>query len=164
MAKAKTTKADGVNRDALGRFISRLEIHYEERKGLNETIRGVYEEIRQAGMDAETVRVMVKERGLDPQIRHDQYAIRDEYRRALGLYADTPLGQAMEPGVREEEALSKAEAAVKSRQKSSTARKPRPFAEQPVHPPQRGRGRPRKTVDEAFAEARAHLGEPVGTA
>jgi uncharacterized protein (UPF0335 family) len=132
---------DTVNRDALVRFISRLEIHYGERKELNETIRGVYEEIRQAGMDAETVRVMVKEKALDPQIRQDQYDLRDEYRRALGLYADTPLGEA---------AMERA------------ATKPRPFAEQTVHPPRRGR--PRKTVDDAFAEARAHLGEPVGTA
>jgi uncharacterized protein (UPF0335 family) len=131
--------------DALGRFIDRLEIHYDERKQLNEDIRGVYEEIRQAGMDAETVRIMVKERALDPQIRHDQYAIRDEYRRALGLYADTPLGEA---------ATERAEA---------TATKPRPFAEQTVHDPRRSRKR--KTVDDAFAEARAHLGgEPAGTA
>jgi uncharacterized protein (UPF0335 family) len=136
--------ADTVNRDALGRFIGRLEIHYEERRELNETIRGVYEEIRQAGMDAETVRIMVKERALDTQIRQDQYAIRDEYRQALGLYADTKLGEA---------AMERAEA---------TATRPRPFAEQTVHNPRRGRKR--KTVDEAFAEARAHLGEPVGTA
>jgi uncharacterized protein (UPF0335 family) len=135
---------DTVNRDALGRFIDRLEIHYNDRKELNETIRGVYEEIRQAGMDAETVRVMVKERALDPQIRQDQYAIRDEYRRALGLYADTELGAA---------AMERAE---------TTATKPRPFAEQTVHDPRRTRER--KTVDDAFAEARAQLGEPVGAA
>jgi uncharacterized protein (UPF0335 family) len=136
-----------VNRDALGRFIDRLEVHYEERKGLNEEIRGVYEEIRQAGMDAETVRVMVKERALDPQIRADQYAMRDDYRRALGLYADTPLGEA---------AMERAEA-------ETTATKPRPFAEQTVH--DRRRSRKRKTVDDAFAEARARLGgEPAGTA
>jgi hypothetical protein len=43
------------------------------------------------------------------------------------------------------------------------ARKPRPFAEQTVHNPRRTRKR--KSVDEAFAEARrVHLGEPVGTA
>ena len=174
MAKAKTRTAggpfdqsSGVKRDALGRFVTRIEILRDERKGINNTLKEVYEEVRQAGMDAETVRQMVRERELDPVVRQNQYDLRDEYRRALGLYADTPLGQAMEPGVTQEEALSKAEAAVKSRQKSakSAARKPRPFAEQPVHPPQRGRGRPRKTVDEAFAEARAHLeGEPAGTA
>jgi uncharacterized protein (UPF0335 family) len=134
---------DTVNRDALGRFIGRLEIHYEERKELNETIGGVYEEIRQAGLDAETVRVMVKEKALDPVVRQDQYDLRDEYRRALGLYADTPLGGA-------------------AMERADTVSKPRPFADQTVHDPRRTRKR--KTVDEAFAEARAQLGEPVGSA
>jgi uncharacterized protein (UPF0335 family) len=145
---------DTVNRDALGRFISRLEMHYAERKELNETIGGVYEEIRQGGMDAETVRVMVKERALDPQIRHDQYDLRDEYRRALGLFADTELGEA---------AMERAETMTPLRSGGATQgkAKPRPFAEQTVHNPRRTRKR--KTVDDAFAEARAHLGE-VGTA
>jgi hypothetical protein len=94
---------------------------------------------------------MVKERALDPQIRHDQYAIRDEYRRALGLYADTELGAAALRSF--SEGGERAEA---------TATKPRPFAEQTVHNPRRSRKR--KTVNEAFAKALAHLGEPAGNA
>ena len=140
----ETTAAGTVNRDALGRFIGRLEIHYDERKELNETIRGVYEEIKQAGMDPATVRQMIKEKALDPVVRQGHYDLCDEYRTALGLYADTPLGEA---------AMERAE----------TMTKPRPFAEQTVHNP--GRTRKRKSVDDAFAEARAHLeGEPAGTA
>ncbi|HSR77584.1 MAG TPA: GapR family DNA-binding domain-containing protein [Xanthobacteraceae bacterium] len=136
--------AGTVNRDALGRFVSRLEMHYDERKEVNDTIRGVYDEIREAGMHPETVRQMVREKALDPVIRQDQYDLRDQYRRALGLYADTELGKAMEPP-------------------AETMTKPRPFADQTVHPPRRTRKR--KTVDDAFAEARAHLeGEPAGTA
>jgi uncharacterized protein (UPF0335 family) len=170
MAKAKTSKAAGtVNRDALERFVTRIEILRDERKGINNTLKEVYEEVRQAGMDAETVRQMVRERELDPVVRQNQYDLRDEYRRALRLYADTPLGKsamrsaselqrsrgeagAMEPGVPEAPTAN-----------GQVARKPRPFAKQTVHDPRRSRKR--KTVDDAFAEARAHLGgEPAGTA
>jgi uncharacterized protein (UPF0335 family) len=142
---SKGDKSSGVERDALGRFVTRIEILRDERKGINNTLKEVYEEVRQAGMDAETVRQMVRERELDPVVRQNQYDLRDEYRRALGLYIDTPLGQAMEPPV-----------------DPKPAEWPRPFAEQLVHPPQRRRGRPRKSFDEALAEARAHLGgEPT---
>jgi hypothetical protein len=103
-------------------------------------------------MDAETVRQMVRERELDPVVRQNQYDLRDEYRRALGLYIDTPLGQAMEPGVTEAPTVN-----------GRAAKKPRPFAAQTVHDPRRSRKR--KSVDDALAEARAHLGgEPAGTA
>ncbi|HSR77786.1 MAG TPA: GapR family DNA-binding domain-containing protein [Xanthobacteraceae bacterium] len=108
--------------DALKRFVDRIENLHDERKELNGTIRTVYDEIKEAGMDPATVRVMVKERGLDNVVRMDQYRIRDEYRRALGLYADTPLGEA---------AMERAGAS-----------KPKPFAEQPVHAP-RTRRRPK---------------------
>jgi uncharacterized protein (UPF0335 family) len=149
---AKTT-----DHEALRRFVSRYELMLGERKELNGTFTEFYEEVRQAGLDPETVRVMTREKALDPVVRNDQYALRDDYRRALKLFIDTPLGKAMEPAVAETETT------VNGRARRT--RKPRPFAEQPVHPPQRGRGRPRKSVDDAFAEARAHLGgEPAGTA
>jgi uncharacterized protein (UPF0335 family) len=167
--EASQGKSEIVNRDALGRFVTRIEILRDDRKGINDTLKEVYEEVRQAGMDAETVRQMVRERELDPQIRQDQYALRDEYRRALGLYLDTPLGQsamrsaselqrsrgeagAMEPSVTEAPTVN-----------GRAAKKPRPFAKQTVHDPRRSRKR--KSVDDGLAEARAHLGgEPAGTA
>jgi uncharacterized protein (UPF0335 family) len=127
--------------EALRRFVSRYELMLDERRELNGTFTEFYEEVRQAGLDPETVRVMTREKALDPVVRQDQYDRRDEYRRALGLFADTELGKASEP----------------------VAKWPEPFVEQTVHPPRRDRKR--KSVDDAFAEARAHLGgEPAGTA
>lgn len=128
MAKAKHTEtaAGGVvNAEALARFVDRIEILHGARKELNATIREVYEQVRQAGLDAETVHQMVRERSLDPQIRANQYLLRDAYRRALGMLADTPLGEAA------------MEAAVNGAAQKNA--KPRPFAEQTVHPPRRSR-------------------------
>jgi uncharacterized protein (UPF0335 family) len=143
---AKTT-----DHEALRRFVSRYELMLGERKELNGTFTEFYEEVRQAGLDPETVRVMTREKALDPVVRNDQYALRDDYRRALKLFIDTPLGKAMEPAVAEAPTAN-----------GRAARKPRPFAKQTVHDPRRSRKR--KSVDDAFAEARAHLGEPAGTA
>jgi uncharacterized protein (UPF0335 family) len=153
MAKAKSS----VDSDMLARFLDRIEILVEERAGINASLREIYDEVREVGMDAETVRQMVKEKALDPVVRQGQYDLRDEYRRALGLYADTPLGEAAM------QRTGQTAADVVHPPPKPRTRKPRPFAEQPVHPPLRVRKR--KTVDDAFAEARAHLGsEPAGTA
>jgi hypothetical protein len=119
-------------------------------------------------MDAETVRQMVRERELDPVVRQNQYDLRDEYRRALGLYIDTPLGQAMEPGGPEADADHERPTeklhgrAAKKPADPPPTKWPTAFAEQTVHNPRRSRKR--KTVNEAFAKALAHLGEPAGNA
>jgi hypothetical protein len=63
-------------------------------------------------------------------VRADRYALLEAYRRALGMLADTPLGEA---------ALQRA-----GNGGEHVMAKPRPFSEQPVHPARRGRGRPRK--------------------
>ena len=81
----------------------------------------------------------------------------------LGALDGTPLGDA---------AMGRAEADINGAWAESSlakatgrkARKPRSFAEQPVHQP-RPRGRPRKDAATALADARLHLGEePAGTA
>jgi len=96
---------------------------------------------------------------MEEPARHSRYALLDSYRRALGMLAGTPLGDA---------AMDRAEAETGSARPegvSRRGRKPRSFAEQPVHQP-RPRGRPRKGANEALADARLHLGEeePAGTA
>jgi uncharacterized protein (UPF0335 family) len=170
MAKAKT-KAGGVNRDALGRFVGRIEILVEERAGINASLKEIYDEVREAGMDPATVRVMVREKALDPVVRQDQYALRDEYRRALGLFADTELGQAMEPGVKDavpgdgEARVGASSPAPATRARASEKRtrraRPKPFAKQVIHPPRHERKKPATALD----RARAHLGgTPAGSA
>lgn len=134
-----------VDSDALEGFVERLEEITDAREALKERAGVVYGEIKEAGMSVETVRVMVKERRLEPEVRDYQYKIRDSYRRALHLYAETELGAA----------------AIEAAMKTARTRKPPPFAEQPVA---RTRGRPRKNGNgnpDPFAAARAHLeGDP----
>lgn len=88
------TETVGLDGEALERYVEELEEKHAERKTLNEAIREVYAQIKQAGMDPATVRQMVRERRLEPEVRADQYRLRNEYREALGLFADTPLGEA----------------------------------------------------------------------
>jgi uncharacterized protein (UPF0335 family) len=146
-----------INEQALERYVSRIENLHNERKSLNEDIKEVYGEAKDAGFDTTILREIVRERQMEEPARHSRYALLEAYRRALGMLADTPLGQA---------AMDRAEAihAVHPGNGPKRGRKPRFFAEQPVHQP-RPRGRPRKNAGDALANARAHLGEePAGTA
>jgi hypothetical protein len=65
-----------------------------------------------------------------PEARSSRYSLLETYRFALGLLADTPLGEA---------AMERAEQETPP---PPRAARPRPFAEQPIKG--RGRGRPRK--------------------
>lgn len=130
---------------ALRGYTDRIVRLHEERDALNSDIREVYGEAKEAGFDVTTVREVVRELRMEPDARNSRYQLLDQYRHALGMLADLPLG----------------EAAI-----DAAASRPRPFAEQPV---KRGRGRPRKdSVGDAIAAARAHLGDaggaPAGTA
>jgi uncharacterized protein (UPF0335 family) len=139
--------AGAINTAALERFVTRIENLHGERKGLNDTIQAVYEEARQAGFQPPILRQIVKERKLDPEVRRDQYALLDAYRRSLGMLADTPLGEA---------AMRRAESAANGAGRPARS-KPAKFSEQPVHPARR-RGRPRKNVGQLLDDARTHLG------
>jgi hypothetical protein len=89
-----------------------------------------YAAAKAAGYVPALVRQVVKERRLDAGERADQYARLARYRDEVGLFADTPLG----------------EAALRALADNVTPY-PRPFAEQPVH--DRRRGRPRKSATQA---------------
>lgn len=117
--EAVTTETTGlVNQAALGKFVDRIERLHDERKVLNGTIQAVYDEAKDAGFQTPVLREIVKERQMEPNVRHARYRLLDAYRSALGLYAETPLGQA---------AMARAE--------TETMTKPplKPFAAQPVH-------------------------------
>lgn len=51
-------------------------------------------EAKSAGFDVKVMRRLVKERKMEPAIRQAFDALLDVYRRALGEYAATPLGEA----------------------------------------------------------------------
>lgn len=80
--------------DELRLLIERIERLEEEKKGLADDIKDVYLEAKSRGFDAKAMRVIVRERGMEKTVREEREAILDVYRSALGLLADTPLGQA----------------------------------------------------------------------
>jgi uncharacterized protein (UPF0335 family) len=148
-----------INETALARYVERVERLHEERASLGEDIKAVMEEAKNAGFVPKIIRQMVRERKMEPVELQDHLALLDSYRRGLGMLAGTPLGDAAMDRAEAETGSARAEGA------SRRGRKPRSFDEQPVHQP-RPRGRPRKNVGEALADARLHLGEeePAGTA
>ena len=145
-----------INESALARYVERVEHLHEERASLGEDIKAVMEEAKNAGFVPKIIRQMVRERKMEPTELQDHLALLDSYRRGLGMLAGTPLGDA---------AMDRAEATAMHPPAGKRGRKPRSFAEQPVHQPRRPRGRPRKDAATALADARLHLGEePAGTA
>jgi uncharacterized protein (UPF0335 family) len=123
-----------VNAEALRGYVGRVENLHEQRDALNADIRQVYAEAKDAGFDTTTLREIVREQRMDGEARTARYAMLDQYRRALGMLADTPLGEAAEQSF------------------GQRFPRPVPFAEQPA----RRRGRPRK--------AAALDGDPVARA
>ena len=95
----KDAKSDGggggmVNAGALKSYVERVTKLLEERDELTADIKQVYDEAKEAGFVTKILRQIVREARLDSQERNDHYAILDAYRVALGLLADTPLGEA----------------------------------------------------------------------
>lgn len=75
-------------------FVERIERLEAEKAELAADIREVYQEAKGEGFDTRVIRQMVRDRKLSPQELEEREAIVDTYRRALGMYAGTPLGAA----------------------------------------------------------------------
>lgn len=75
-------------------LIERIERLEEEKKGISDDIRDVYAEAKAVGYDAKIMRQVVKLRKMSPDDRAEQEAILETYKAALGMLADTPLGEA----------------------------------------------------------------------
>jgi uncharacterized protein (UPF0335 family) len=86
--------AGGIAADRLRSFIERIERLEEEAKSLSEDTRDVYSEAKGAGFDTKIMRQIVRIRKMDSAERQEQEAIMELYLNALGMLADTPLGQA----------------------------------------------------------------------
>lgn len=126
---------------ALQSYVTRIANLHDDRDNINGDIREVYGEAKDAGFNVTILRGMVKEHRMEADARNSLYQLQEEYRIKLGMLAGTPLGD------------------------YATARTvPMPaktFAEQPVHDPDRprGRGRPKK-IEAAIEAARAHINGP----
>jgi uncharacterized protein (UPF0335 family) len=164
MATTQTSTDGGrfagvINNQALQRHVTEIEGLIDERSGVNARIKESYQRAKDAGFQTPILREIIRERKLEADVRADRYALLDAYRKALGLYAETPLGEAaMRRAAAEGDALAgdPLKPTPTKNGADHTADWPKKtFAEQPMHPPQR-RGRPRKD-----AAAKLHLGGGV---
>ena len=75
-------------------FIERVERLEEEKRALSADIREIYSEATAMGFEPKIMRKLVAERRMERHELEEQAALLDTYRHALGMYIDTPLGQA----------------------------------------------------------------------
>ena len=96
---------DGSNGGAadaqLRSFIERIERLEEEKKALGEDIKEVYAEAKSEGFDTKIMRQVIRLRKMNEADRHEQEELLNVYMRALGMLADTPLGEAALRAVRD---------------------------------------------------------------
>lgn len=124
---------------ALRGFADRIINLDEEKDAINKDRGAVFAEAKEAGFNIGTLREIVREMRMDSDARNSRYQLLNEYRLAVGILADTPLGEA----ALEREQREAAAAPEYPTHRWAEKPKPTPFAEQPVHTP-RPRGRPRK--------------------
>jgi uncharacterized protein (UPF0335 family) len=78
--------ADGtVAADQLRLFIERIERLEEEKKGISDDVRDVYNEAKSNGYDIKTMRAIVRLRRMEAHARQEADALLETYRQALGL-------------------------------------------------------------------------------
>lgn len=77
----------------LRQYIEQVERLEEEKKGLSGDIREKYQEAKGNGFDPRAMRRMIKLRKKTEQERAEEEAIEAVYMQALGMLADTPLGE-----------------------------------------------------------------------
>lgn len=79
---------------ALASYIERIERLEKEKDDLATDIREVYAEAKSNGFDPKIMRAVVRERKLSEQARAERDELMALYKNALGMLAETPLGQA----------------------------------------------------------------------
>ncbi len=77
--------SDLIAADQLRLFIERIERLEEEKKGMADDIRDVYNESKSQGYDTKTMRAIVRLRKMEKNDRDEAEALLDTYKAALGL-------------------------------------------------------------------------------
>lgn len=85
---------DGISGERLKVFLDRIERLEEEKRSIGEDIKEIFAEAKGQGFDTKLMRMLLKERRMDPDDLKEQNDMLDVYRRALGMFVDTPLGEA----------------------------------------------------------------------
>jgi uncharacterized protein (UPF0335 family) len=84
----------GIAGERLRSLIERIERLEEEKRTLAADIKEVYAKAKGSGFDTKIMRQLIKIRRMDKDDLDEQEALLDVYKRALGMLADTPLGEA----------------------------------------------------------------------
>nr|BDD45133.1 UPF0335 protein [bacterium] len=75
-------------------IIERIEKLEEEKASIAADIRDVYAEAKGCGYDPKTIRQVIKLRKKSVREREEEQTLLEVYLHALGMLADTPLGEA----------------------------------------------------------------------
>ncbi len=84
----------GISGELLCSLIERIEGLSDEKATLSADISEVFKEAKSFGLDTKIMRQIIKIRRMDKDDLDEQEALLDIYKRALGMLADTPLGEA----------------------------------------------------------------------
>jgi len=76
---------DNVAADQLRLFLERVERLEEEKSGISEDIKAVYQQAKSQGYDTKTMRALVKLRKMEVHARQEADALLDTYKAAIGL-------------------------------------------------------------------------------
>ena len=77
--------SDLIAADQLRLFIERIERLEEEKKGMADDIRDVYNEAKSQGYDTKTMRAVVRLRKMEKNARDEAEALLETYKAALGM-------------------------------------------------------------------------------
>jgi uncharacterized protein (UPF0335 family) len=77
--------SDAISANALRQFISKIERLEEEKVGVLEAIKEVYEEAKSSGFDPKIMRQVIKLRRMDKDDLEEREALIDLYMQALGV-------------------------------------------------------------------------------
>lgn len=83
-----------MNNNQLSALVSRIEKLEEEKAAIASDIKDVYAEAKGVGFDPKVIRKIIALRKQDNNKRAEEQALIATYMSALGMLADTPLGQA----------------------------------------------------------------------
>ena len=82
-----------IDKGRLESFILRIERLNEEKDNITADIKEVYAEAKASGYDDKIMRKIIAERKKDEADRIEEQMLLEAYRNALGMLADTPLGE-----------------------------------------------------------------------
>ena len=83
-----------MNNNQLQAIVERIERLEEDKAAIAEDIKGIYTEAKGNGFDAKILRKVIALRKKRASERDEEQTMIDLYMSALGMLADTPLGQA----------------------------------------------------------------------